>query len=83
MTQDRSKSDIIRLTHEFLAIMLGVRRASITEVLQPLQKVGLIQYHRGIITVLNRAGLELDSCECYRTNNELFNRIIGTHKGFP
>jgi CRP-like cAMP-binding protein len=66
MARDRSNSDDIRLTHEFLGLMLGVRRASVTEVLQPLNEAGLVDSVRGKITILNRAGLEARSCECYR-----------------
>src|SRR5829696_7839512 len=66
MTQDRVDSEIVPLTHEFLGLMLGVRRASVSDVLQPLQTRGWIRSHRGEITVLNRKALETGSCECYR-----------------
>src|SRR5204862_2828241 len=66
-THDRAGSDEFPLTHEFLSHMLGVRRVSITDVLQPLQDQGLIRGSRGRITVLNRKGLEKASCECYQT----------------
>src|SRR5215212_1510513 len=66
MSRDRVDSDVVRLTHEFLGLMLGVRRASVTEVLRPLQDRGWIQSKRGEITILDRAGLESGSCECYR-----------------
>jgi Mn-dependent DtxR family transcriptional regulator len=59
--------DELVLTHEFLAIMLGVRRPGVTEVLQALQERGIIRYRRGKLTVLNRKGLERLSCECYQT----------------
>ena len=76
MSQDRIEGNAIPLTHEFLALMLGVRRASVTEVLKPIQDRGWIQSNRGEITVLNRKGLESGSCECYGiiTNhqNQLF-----------
>jgi CRP-like cAMP-binding protein len=66
MSQDRVNSEVVPLTHEFLGLMLGVRRASVTEVLRPLQERDLIQSKRGEITILDRKGLESGSCECYR-----------------
>ena len=66
MSQDRINGDAVPLTHEFLALMLGVRRATVTDVLRPLQEREWIQSNRGEITVLNRKGLESGSCECYR-----------------
>lgn len=66
LSHDRADSNPFVLTHEFLAIMLGVRRASVTDMLQPLQARGLIESHRGEITVLKRKGLESGSCECYQ-----------------
>ena len=77
MTQDRIESDVLPLTHEFLSIMLGVRRASVTEVLQPLQEQGLIDNGRGKVHVVNRKGLEAVSCECYRRTKEEFARLFG------
>lgn len=70
MSRDRAESDVFPLTHEFLALMLGVRRASVSEVLRPLQERGWIQSNRGEITVLDRKGLESGSCECYRIIKE-------------
>jgi CRP-like cAMP-binding protein len=66
MSQDRAESDKVPLTHEFLGLMLGARRASVTDVLRPLQDRGWIQSKRGEITILDRKGLESGSCECYR-----------------
>jgi CRP-like cAMP-binding protein len=66
MSQDRINGDAVPLTHEFLGLMLGVRRASVTDVLRPLQDRGWIQSNRGEITILDRKGLETGSCECYR-----------------
>jgi CRP-like cAMP-binding protein len=63
--RDRCDSDEIALTHEFLAMMLGVRRASVSDVLGPLQEAGLVSSNRGLITILNRPGLEAGTCECY------------------
>lgn len=65
MSQDRVGAEQFQLTQEFLAQMLGVRRASVSEVAGRLQREGLIQYSRGIITVVNRPGLEATACECY------------------
>jgi CRP-like cAMP-binding protein len=56
MTRDRVGANEVPLTHEFLAIMLGVRRPSVTEVLQPLKEEGLLRYSRGKITILDREG---------------------------
>jgi CRP-like cAMP-binding protein len=62
----RAGSDSFRLTHEFLAAMLGVRRASVTEAAKRLQQAGLIRYVRGLLTVLDRQGLESAACGCHR-----------------
>lgn len=64
---DRAGSDTVALTQELLAEMLGVRRTSVTEVAGKLQAEGLITYSRGVIRILDRAGLERVSCECYQT----------------
>ena len=64
-SHDRAKVNEFQLTHEFLGIMLGVRRASVTEVAGKLQDRGLISYHSGMIKVINREGLEKASCDCY------------------
>ena len=76
MTQDRVGSKTLQLTHEFLAIMLGCRRASVTEVLQPLQDAGFIRNGRGEIEILDGAGLEKHACECYRATNAEFARLF-------
>jgi CRP-like cAMP-binding protein len=65
MSHDRLSGDLIPLTQEFLAHMLGTRRASVTVAAGHLQKKGLIAYKRGEVTVKNRRGLEEASCECY------------------
>jgi CRP-like cAMP-binding protein len=64
---DRAGSDTVTLTQELLAEMLGVRRTSVTEVAGKMQHEGVITYSRGVIRILDRAGLERLSCECYRT----------------
>jgi CRP-like cAMP-binding protein len=77
MTQDRSHSDSFHLTHEFLARMLGVRRVGITGAACDLQRHGLIRYHRGDITVLDRAGLEGAACSCYAADRRAYEETVG------
>jgi CRP-like cAMP-binding protein len=76
ITHDRVGSDELPLTHEFLGMMLGVRRASVTGALGPLRDKGLIRYARGVITVLDRKGLEAAACECYRAVADEFDRLF-------
>jgi CRP-like cAMP-binding protein len=70
MSHDRVGRDQFDLTQEFLSIMLGVRRPGVTVAMGILEKAGLIAHGRGNITVINRAGLEKASCECYATIRE-------------
>jgi CRP-like cAMP-binding protein len=77
-THDRVDSDVLPLTHEFLAIMLGVRRPSVSIAAASLRKAGLIEYTRGKITVLDRAGLEAASCECYAAIHASYTRQLPT-----
>jgi CRP-like cAMP-binding protein len=64
-THDRTESDMIPLTQEFLSQMLGVRRTTVTLVARSLQQAGLIRYQRGQIMIVDRKGLEDAACECY------------------
>ena len=77
MSRDRVGSNDLHLTHEFLAIMLGSRRASVTELIRPLQDAGLIRTHRGLISILDGPGLEDRCCECYQVVREAYDRILG------
>lgn len=72
---DSSRGDEFHLTQEFLSIMIGVRRASVTEVAVALQKAGLITYQRGRIRILDRAQLEQQACECYSVVREFSERL--------
>jgi CRP-like cAMP-binding protein len=75
-TQDRIGSDRVRLTQEFLAVMLGVRRPTVTIVLGALEKAGLVQLRRGEIHIVDRRKLEAASCECYRTIIQEYERTL-------
>jgi CRP-like cAMP-binding protein len=77
MSQDRARSDNFRVTHEFLAYMLGVRRGGITDAALALQRAGLIQYRRGDLTVLDRIGLERAACACYATDHRVYAAVLG------
>jgi CRP-like cAMP-binding protein len=72
MSQDRAHSERFHVTHEFLAYMLGVRRVGITVAAGDLQRQGLIAYHRGELTVLDRDGLEAAACSCYGTERQTY-----------
>ena len=77
MTHDRMDSDEFLLTQEFLAMMLGVRRAGVTAAAGALQRAGLITYKRGNIAIVDRPGLIRRSCECYQVSKKEFDRLLG------
>jgi len=77
MAHDRSDSDSLPLTQEFLALMLCVQRPSITVVARMLQQAGLIRYAQGKVTVLDRQGLEAATCDCYRVVQQRFDQLLG------
>jgi CRP-like cAMP-binding protein len=77
MTRQRMGNDRFHLTHEFLAYMLGVRRAGVTHAARSLHGRGLIDYSRGAITVLDLSGLQKASCSCYVQGNIIYRRTLG------
>jgi CRP-like cAMP-binding protein len=76
MSSDRTDSNVLRLTQEFLAAMLGVRRSGFSEAAAELQRSGLIRYRRGEITIIDRAGLEKTACECYGLDKQRVERLL-------
>jgi len=72
MVRDRIESDTFYLTQEFLAVMLGSRRTTVTAAAGTLQRMGLIRYSRGRIHIVDPAGLEKQACECYSTVREIY-----------
>lgn len=77
MTHDRVGSDEFRMTQEFLALMLGVRRASVSVAASALQKARIISYRHGMMTIRDRPALEAAACECYRITREEYDRLVG------
>jgi CRP-like cAMP-binding protein len=73
---DRASSDQLPLSHEFLSLMLGVRRAGVTVALGTLKAAGLVRNTHGQVDVIDRPGLEAASCECYRTVREEYARLL-------
>lgn len=74
--QDRVGQNQLKLTQEFIADMLGVRRSSVTQTAQSLQDKGLIRYRRGSIEILDLPGLEALSCECFRTVKQQYDQFF-------
>jgi CRP-like cAMP-binding protein len=73
---DRLGSNRLEMTQELIAHILGVRREGVTEAAGHLQRAGLIEYHRGHITVLDRPGLEARTCECYGLLRSEYDRLL-------
>lgn len=76
LTHDRVGADEFPMTHEYLAQMLGVRRASVTVTAGILQKAGFVEFNRARVTVVDRAGLEGAACECYGVTREVYERLL-------
>ena len=78
IAHDRAGADEFPMTHEFVSMMLGVRRPGVTIAAGVLQNAGLIHYARGRMEVTDRPGLEAASCECYHTARREFARLLGS-----
>jgi CRP-like cAMP-binding protein len=77
MTRDRARSNKFHMTHEFLALMLGVRRVGVTSAASALQSQQLIHYRRGEISVLDVRGLEHAACDCYEIDKQTYSTVFG------
>ena len=76
MSQDRAQSSTFLMTHEFISLMLGVRRVGVTTTAADFRRRGLIEYHRGKMKVLNRAALKAEACSCYIKNRKIYDSLI-------
>jgi CRP-like cAMP-binding protein len=76
MSQDRAHSPSFHVTQEFLSYMMGVRRAGVTQAAGALQRQGLIEYRRGEMHVLDRAGLEAAACSCYGAERAIYADVL-------
>ena len=83
IAHDRAGADEFPMTHEFVSMMLGVRRPGVSLAAGVLQKAGLIRYARGRMLVADRPGLEAASCECYHTVRHEFARLLGPGPAKP
>ena len=77
MASDRTEGDEFAMTHEFLSMMLAVRRAGVTVAAGALQKAGFIRYEQGRIRITDRRGLEGAACECHAIVRREFERLMG------
>ena len=75
MAQDRTGSHVLNFTQEFLAMMLGARRTTVTLIAGVLQRSGLIEYRRGRVTIVDRESLEAAACTCYKTMKQLYSGL--------
>jgi len=80
IAHDNARSDSFQLTHEFLAMMLGVQRTGVSLTAKILQRAGLIGYSRGRVTIVDRPGLEATACECYVAIHSQLDRLFGAPK---
>ena len=83
LSHDRTGSDVIRLTQDYLATMLGVQRTTVTQAMTVLKAARLIDYRRGKISVFDRAGIEKLACECYEVGQEQLRRLMPDRSRTP
>jgi CRP-like cAMP-binding protein len=76
MAHDRIVRDEFHLTHEYAALMLGVRRASVTQAANSLRAIGAIDYEAGLVRIIDREALMKEACGCYRAINELIDAVF-------
>ena len=75
MAQDRTQSDVLNFTQEFLATMLGARRTTVTLIAGALQRAGLIEYQRGHVKIIDRLNMEAAACDCYQISKRLHDEL--------
>lgn len=80
---DRSRISQLSLTQDLIAVMLGVRRATVSIAASTLQRAGIIRYQHGKITIIDRVGLENAACECYEAVSGEFRRLFGEEPALP
>jgi CRP-like cAMP-binding protein len=80
MSQDLAQSSNFLMTHEFISLMLGVRRVGVTTTAADFRRRGLIEYHRGKMQILNRVALKAAACSCYQKNRKIYSSLISHGK---
>jgi CRP-like cAMP-binding protein len=83
LTHDRVAKDVFPLTQDFISQMLGVRRATVSQIAARFQNEGLISYSRGVMTIVDRKGVEQEACECYSIIRADFERLLGRPETNP
>lgn len=83
MVQDRTQSDVLGFTQEFLGMMLGARRTTVTLIAGTLQRAGLIEYSRGRVKIIHREGLEEAACDCYPITRDLLRNLYTQELPLP
>lgn len=80
IAHDNAQADTFSITHEFLAMMLGVHRPGVSLAMHKFQEDGMLKYERGRLTIIDRAQLEKAACECYQTIRDEFDSLFRQHK---